>query len=112
MMAGKWTEWKPMPSPDSCRSIEAPEGPGVYQLRNRITRQLIQFGISKYCQERMKSLFPKPYGRGTRNNEDKRKFVLKNWKLLEYRTIPTTTRKEAKEIEDRLKALNNHLFNT
>lgn len=111
-MIGKWSEWKPMPSPDLCRSIDAPEGPGVYQIRNRITKQLIQFGIGNECQERMKSLFPKPYGKGTRNNEYKRKYILENWRQLDYRTMPTSTRFEAKEIEDELKALNNHLFNT
>ena len=74
--------------------------------------QLIQFGIGKECQERMKSLFPKPFGKGTRNNENKRKYILMNWRQLEYRTMATTTRFEAKGIEDELKALNNHLFNT
>lgn len=60
----------------------------------------------------MKSLFPAPYGTGKRNNGTKREFVLKNWRKLEYRTLATATRESAKEIEDRLKAMNNHKFNT
>ncbi len=107
-----WTLWKPMPSPQTCRLIEGPKGPGVYQIRNRLSKQHIQFGISKECQKRLKSLFPKPYGCGTRNNSDKREYILQNWSILEYRTLSTLTRPEAKEIEDHIKFQQNHLFNT
>jgi len=107
-----WTLWKSMPSPADCRKIEGPEGPGIYQIRNKLSGQFIQFGIGIRCQYRMKSLFPKPFGTGTRNNEDKRKYLLQNWQLLEFRTMATNTREEAKTIEDGIKAQNNHLFNT
>lgn len=107
-----WTNWKPMPSPDTCRKIEGPKGAGLYQIRNKKTDKFIQFGIGKECQRRMKSLFPAPYGTGKRNNAAKREYVLKNWKTLEYRTRETDTRSEAKQIEDLIKAQNNHLFNT
>ena len=107
-----WKDWKPMPYPENCRRIEAPLGPGVYQIRNKTTKQLIQFGIGIECQKRMRSLFPAPFGTGKRNNADKRTYILQNWKDIEYRTLETSTREEAKIIEDNLKALNNHLFNT
>lgn len=68
----KWTEWMKIPSPENCRSIAASENAGVYQLKNFKTKVFIQIGESKDCQFRMQSLFPKPYGRGTRNNEEKR----------------------------------------
>ena len=108
----KWSQWKPMPNPVECRSIEAPVGPGLYQIKTQNTNQFILFGIGIDCQKRMKSLYPKPYGVGTRNNSDKRDFILKHWKSLEYRTFETVTREEAKQIEDQLKALQLHLFNT
>jgi hypothetical protein len=108
----EWSEWKPMPAPENCRLIEGPKGPGVYQIRNKNNKQFIQFGIGEECQQRMRSLFPQPYGTGTRNNDDKREFVLKNWQSLEYRTLETDTREEAKRIEDKLKAQKNHRFNT
>jgi hypothetical protein len=59
-----WTKWKPMPSPDNCRKIEGPKGPGVYQIKNKKTNQLIQFGIGIECQKRMKSFFRKKKQRG------------------------------------------------
>lgn len=108
----EWTNWRPMPPPEDCRLIAAPKGPGVYQIRNKITGQFIQFGIGVECQKRMKSLFPEPYGCGKRNNSSKRQYILANWKSLEYRTLPTTTRDEAKRVEDDIKRQNNHLFNT
>lgn len=108
----KWCDWKPMPAPSECRTIKGPEGPGVYQIRNKKTGQFIQFGESKTCRERMKSFFPKPYGTGTRNNEKKREYILTNWKVLEYRTCPTNSKEEAVQIDRKLKSLNNHLFNT
>lgn len=107
-----WSNWIIMPSPDSCRKIEAPRGSGIYQIRNRVTMQNIQFGIGVGCQKRMKSLFPKPHGVGTRNNENKRVYILTNWKDLQYRTFATDSRAEAKLMEDSIKAQNNHLFNT
>lgn len=108
----KWTEWKRMPAPENCRNIEGPEGPGVYQIRNRKTKEYIQFGESKTCQERMKSFFPKPYGKGTRNNESKRKYILENWKNLDYRTVSADSKEHAKSIDSFLKSLNIHKFNT
>lgn len=114
----KWTKWKPMPSPETCRLIDGPQNekgqnlPGVYQIRNAKENSLIQFGIGKECRKRMKSLYPSPFGTGRRNNVAKREYVLKNWKYLEYRTLATATRAEAKVIEDKIKAKKNHLFNT
>lgn len=107
-----WTKWKPVPSPDICRSIEGPTGSGVYQIRNKITKEFIQFGESQNCQKRMKSFFPKPFGTGTRNNEGKRIYILNNWKDLEYRTIATSTKEEAVAIDRFLKSLNIHKYNT
>lgn len=108
----KWTKWKSLPSPENAKNIEGPIGPGVYQIRNTKRGENIQFGIGVACQSRMKSLFPKPFGTGTRNNEGKRIYILNNWKDLEYRTFATNTREEAKKIEDQIKAEKNHLFNT
>lgn len=108
----EWTKWTGMPSPEKCRGIEGPGGPGVYQIRHKSTKVKVQFGIGVRCQKRMRSLFPKPYGTGTRNNEGKRIYILENWEDLEYRTLATSTRQEAKSIEDIIKAKRDHLFNT
>jgi hypothetical protein len=107
-----WSSWRGMPSPENCKSINGPENSGVYQIREIQNKKNIQFGIGKNCQERMKSLFPKPHGTGTRNNEFKRKHILDNWRVLEYRTLATENRIVAKLVEDFLKGKKDHLFNT
>ncbi len=107
-----WDEWQPMPSPKNCRNIDGPKSSGVYQIINDQTGELILFGIGEECQKRMKSLFPAPYGTGTRNNEYKRKYILENWQVLKYRTIETDKIETAKSIEHLLIARSNHLFNT
>ena len=108
----KWSKWQPIPEPENCRQIDGPAESGVYQIRNKESNKLILFGIGNPCQGRMRSLFPKPYGTGTRNNACKREYVLHNWKNLEYRTMETDTTEEAKTVENALKAKKNHLFNT
>jgi hypothetical protein len=112
MTDNKWTEWYRMPESEKCRKILGPKNSGIYQIRNRQTDEFILFGIGKYCQKRMKSLYPAPFGAGKRNNKQKREYVLENWKELEYRTMETGSRLGAKEVEDIIKAEKNHLFNT
>lgn len=111
-LESEWSGWQPMPKPENCRTINGPAESGIYQIKDKESNELILFGIGKKCQKRMKSLYPKPFGTGTRNNEAKRKHVLGNWEKLEYRTMKTKTKKEAKTVEDFLKAKNNHHFNT
>lgn len=107
-----WSNWKAMPSPENCKQIEGPEDAGVYQIINKKTDEFILFGESINCRKRMKSFFPKPYGSGTRNNENKRIYVLNNWKDLDYRTVRTNSKKDAVIIDKHLKSLNIHKFNT
>ena len=107
-----WTKWIPFPKPEEIRQIEAPKVFGVYQLRNTRTNEYVLFGIGNNLNERMKSLMPKPYRIGTRNNTEKREYVLANHKDIKYRITSTKNREKAKRIEENLKAQNNHIFNT
>jgi len=107
-----WTKWIFFPRPEEVRQIGAPESFGVYQLRNKRTGEYVLFGIGNNLNERMKSLMPKPYGKGTRNNSAKREYVLANHKDLEYRILITKNREEAEQRENKLKKKKNHLFNT
>ena len=111
-LEGLWDKWQLMPSPENCRNIAGPKNSGVYQIRNKNTRELILFGIGEECQKRMKSLFPAPYGTGTRNNEYKRKYILEHWENLEFRTMETDGIETTKSVEHLLIARINHLFNT
>jgi hypothetical protein len=105
-----WSPWRPFPDPRKHGVLHAPLGPGVYDLRRASTKKPVLFGIGGRCALRMSSLLPKPHGAGTRNNEAKRKYVLKHLADIEYRTKPTKTRAEAAAIEREIKRTEGHLY--
>ena len=83
----------------------APIVPGVYELRLKTNpEQLILFGQGKNVACRMSSLLPEPHGCGTRNNTEKRTFVLENLHDIEYRTLACPTPEDALTEEGKLKA--------
>jgi hypothetical protein len=106
-----WTSWIKFPSPQYLREIKGPKGPGIYQVKNVKTDELILFGIGGHCQDRMQSLMPAPYGSGTRNASDKRDYIFENYENLVYRYFATKTREDAANIERGLKSQKNHMFN-
>ena len=106
-----WSEWRPFPNPEKGEYLYAPFGPGVYQLRNRKTGQYVLFGRSKNVAWRMSSLLPKPYGRGTRDNSDKRENVRNNIDDIEYRTIAIDSKK-IKSFETFVKKQERYIYDT
>ena len=107
-----WSEWKPFPDPRKGEYLHAPYGFGVYQLRNIKTKEFVLFGKSNNLAFKMSCLLPKPLGQGTRKNEDKRTYVLKNLSYIEYRTLAFFKKEHMHECEHFLKEVNNHIFNT
>ena len=110
----KFTRFRPFPDPRKSEYLHAPLGPGVYDLRRISTKEQILFGIGGRCAQRMTSLLPQPLGTGTRNNEAKRKYLLRHIKDIEYRTCACKTREEAADIERRIKQnpKNKYRYNT
>lgn len=94
-----WSEWLPFPDPRLGGYLVAPFGPGVYELRNKETGELVLFGSGKNVAYRMSSLLPHPLGQGTRNNSRKRDYVLQHLEHLEYRTAACRSESEAKSNE-------------
>lgn len=107
----EWQDWLPFPDPNKGMYLSAPFGPGVYQLRNIASGELILFGTGKNCASRMSSLLPPPLGTGTRKNSRKREYVAKNIDVIEYRCAAFSSVSDAKEFERQLKRTT-HLFNT
>lgn len=107
-----WSNWEPFPDPRKGEYLNAPLGSGVYQLRDKSINKYILFGTSKHLACRMTSLLPKPFGAGTRKNEDKRNYVLNNLQDIEYRTISFIDNNDAKQFEDYIKSVEQYLFST
>jgi len=109
---GTWSEWMPFPDPRTGGILHAPFGPGCYDLRLANSGQKVLCGKGNNVAYRMTSLLPAPLGCGTRKNKDKRDFVLEHLSSIEYRTIALAPSKEAKEVEDELRASGGYLFPT
>lgn len=93
----EWSEWRPFPDPQKGGVLIAPFGPGCYNLRRGT--QLILFGMGGHVASRMTSLLPSPWGTGTRNNLEKRKYLLEYLSEIEYQTLTCADRQSAIEAE-------------
>lgn len=100
-----WSRWRPFPDPRRGEDLVAPIGAGCYDLRLRSTGERILFGTGAHLAERMTSLLPAPFGKGTRNNSGKRQCVLDEIADMEYQTITFATKAEAQAFERTLRGL-------
>ena len=107
-----WSDWLPFPDPRKGQFLNAPFGAGVYQIRNRVTGEMILFGIGGHCAHRMSSLLPKPLGRGTRSNSQKRQYVLDHLVDMEYRCLACQSRANAVTIEQQIRVECDYKFAT
>ena len=109
---GKWSCWRAFPDPREGAYLCAPFGPGVYELRNAQTGELVLFGRSKNLAHRMSSLLPGPYGAGNRDNTAKQEFVLAQLASIEYRTKACSSDAQARMEERELRSTNSYIFPT
>jgi hypothetical protein len=90
-MIGRWTEWKRFPKAERGEHLEAPIGPGIYEIREASTGALFTFGAAESVAQAlaMVAVPPRSFtswfrsGAATTPN-------------LEYRTCATSTKAEAK----------------
>ncbi len=106
-----WTELTAFPSPLTGGYLFAPFGPGVYELRNIKTNELIYVGEGGHVAYRMCSLLPEPYGKGTRDNYKLRQYVLEYIEEIHYRTLVCFDKKTAKKIQNEMIMNKKYLFN-
>jgi hypothetical protein len=95
-MMTSWTAWKPFPNPQIGGHVEAPIGPGVYEVRNTMSGEAVAFGHSGNVAHALTSLVPSgPLA------------ILARRRLkpdeLEYRTCAASTAGEAKTMAERLR---------
>ena len=110
-MTASWSPWALFPDPSQGGYLNAPFGPGCYELR--IGNQLLLFGCARRVAQRMSSLLPPPLGSGGRNNMAKRQAVFDNLGKVEYRTLACDSRGAAAAEETRMRARRSeYLFGT
>ncbi|MBV8791148.1 MAG: hypothetical protein JO237_03760 [Pseudolabrys sp.] len=99
-MSQAWSNWKRFPNARTGESVEAPIGPGVYEVRHAETGELIAFGHSGNVANSIADL-KVDHGGGWKNffrRETPITFVGN----LEYRTCAAASRAEAKITAQRL----------
>lgn len=101
-MMKTWSGWKRFPQAQSGEHVEAPIGPGVYEVRHSDTGRLIAFGYTGNVANALTDLKVQPAG-----TPWSKLFRKDNAPAgeLEYRTYAATTRSEARTAAQRLSGL-------
>jgi hypothetical protein len=95
-MINGWTGWKRFPLAGLSESIEAPIGPGVYEVRHMTSGALMAFGHTGNLARTLATIGPQP-----RRPVWRALFARRNGRRpgeVEYRTCATATRGEAKTV--------------
>jgi hypothetical protein len=103
-MVQTWSNWKRFPDAQSGEHVEAPIGPGVYEVRHTLTGRVVAFGHSGNVANSLADLKLNggisPLARLFRKPS-----LVSRVADLEYRTCAATSRAEARTAAHRLKGL-------
>lgn len=102
-MVQTWSSWKRFPDVQSGDNIEAPIGPGVYEVRHAMSGQLLAFGHSGNFANALAEL--KPNDSGAFARLFRKEPLVSPVADMEYRTCAASTRAEAKTTASRLLGL-------
>ena len=102
-MAVSWTRWRTFPDPQSGLTLDAPAGPGVFEVRHIATGEQIAFAASADVAASLATLI-QPQASGLLSIFARRRIVHRPIDL-EYWACATASVKEARAEEDRLNGL-------
>lgn len=104
MTVQTWSNWKRFPNAESGDHIEAPIGPGVYEVRHTMTGRLIAFGHASNVANAIAELRVDG-GARTWTSFFRNATPTPRVSDLEYRTCAAASRSEAKTAARRLMGL-------
>src|SRR5215475_12592710 len=99
-MVQTWSNWKQFPDAQSGEHVEAPIGPGVYEVRHTMTGRVVAFGHSANVANALADLNLNDGNTFTRLF--RKQPLVPRFADLEYRTCAAATRAEAKTAAQRL----------
>lgn len=99
-----WSSWKRFPDGQSGGVIEAPGGPGVYEVRHTLTGRVVAFGSSANVAQTL-SAVKLNGGANTFARLFRKPALVSRASDLEYRTCAAASRAEAKVTALRLLGL-------
>jgi hypothetical protein len=100
-MMNSWAAWKSFPGTESGGRIDAPVGPGVFEVRHTGTGEQIAFAHSGNVAQSLSTLVPKPVSR--LRGLFARKRPQYRGDELEYRTFAAESLGEARTMAERLR---------
>lgn len=103
-MVQTWSGWKRFPDAQSGDSVEAPIGPGVYEVRHTLTGRVVAFGHSPNVANALTDLKLNG-GVGTFARLFRKEPLVSRVSDLEYRTCAAGSRAEARTTAQRLLGL-------
>lgn len=103
-MVQTWSGWKRFPDAQSGGHVEAPMGPGVYEVRHTLTGRLVAFGHTASVANAITDLKLNG-GLGTFARLFRREPLVSRVSDLEYRTCAAASRADAKTTAHRLMGL-------
>lgn len=103
-MVQNWSGWKRFPDAQSGGSVEAPIGPGVYEVRHSLTGRVVAFGPAGNVAQALSELKVNG-GVGTFARLFRKEPLVSRVADLEYRTCAAASRAEAKTAAHRLLGL-------
>ena len=63
-MIGRWSSWKRFPNAFHGENVEAPIGPGVYEVCHHVSGEQVAFGYANNVAQALSNLLPPPSKRG------------------------------------------------
>jgi len=100
LMVQTWSNWKRFPDAQSGEHVEAPIGPGVYEVRHTMTGRVVAFGHSANVANALADLKLNDGNAFTRLF--RKQPLVPRVADLEYRTCAAATHAEAKTAAQRL----------
>jgi hypothetical protein len=104
LMVQTWSTWKRFPDAQSGEHVEAPIGPGVYEVRHTMTGRVVAFGHSGNVANALADLKLND-GVGAFTRLFRKQPLVSRVSDLEYRTCAATSRSEARTAAQRLVGL-------
>jgi len=103
-MVQTWSTWKRFPDAQSGEHVEAPIGPGVYEVRHTMTGRVVAFGHSGNVANALADLKLND-GVGAFTRLFRKQPLVSRVSDLEYRTCAAASRSEARTAAQRLVGL-------
>ena len=94
-MIGNWSAWKKFPNAERCEHVEAPIGPGIYEVRNMSTGDMTAFDVSGNVAQALAALLRKSPSRPWARLFGAERGAWRD-NHLEYRTCVVSSMREAK----------------